>query len=97
MTADRRAALVQKVAEVIKQVALGYASVDAASTAALDLIRAEVLEEAMDAAYSPETQKYIAGNERDQDGLYPPGSPYDQGRYDARNAIRSLKGDKNGR
>jgi hypothetical protein len=49
MTADR-AALVEKVAEIIKQVALGYASVDAASTAAIDLIRAEVLEEAANVA-----------------------------------------------
>lgn len=102
MTPEQRAALVEKVARrmgeaislwlhehpgcVLEDVDTPYIA-----TAVIDLIRAEVLEEAMAAAYSPATQQYIAGNEQDADGLYPPGSPYDRGRYEARAAIRKLK------
>lgn len=68
---------------------------EAATTAALavarPVIRAHALEEAAKVAYSPAAQKYVAGNERDKNGLLQPGSPYDRGRYDAAAAIRALK------
>jgi hypothetical protein len=91
--AERRAALVEKVARAMCSDFGGPRECNSAcpcciqdATAALTV----ALEEAAKAAYSPMTQRYVAGNERDENGFLAPGSPYDRGRYDAAAAIRAL-------
>lgn len=89
MTADRRAALLERVTEMVKQVALGYASVDLASTAAIDLIRAETLEEAAELV-EQHTPRYGEGDFR---GYLIRRMAYDSIGLPYAAAIRALKGD----
>ncbi|RWE46805.1 MAG: hypothetical protein EOS79_11485 [Mesorhizobium sp.] len=50
----------------------------------------EALERASVAAYSEPHYLGSEGFERGADGLLPPGSPYDRGRYDARKAVEAV-------
>jgi hypothetical protein len=55
----------------------------------LEAVAPMILEAAAKVAYPDPL--YMAGNDRDENGNLPPGSPYDRGRYDAAKDVRALK------
>lgn len=52
------------------------------------IIVEETVAQAANAAYPDPI--YMGGNDRDENGNLPPGSPYDRGRYNAAKSVRGL-------